>query len=200
MARIAIIDDDDGLRRAVAAFLEVAGREVVCYASGEEFLRARPFSDISAAVLDVRLQGMNGIEVLKTLLPLDFPVIMMSAEGDVAAAVEAIKLGAADFVEKPFTPESLEALLERVVSCAPQTMPGGALSADAGPACACFERLTPREREVAMALNEGLSNKEVARKLGCSPRTVEVHRARVFSKLGVSNVAGLVRAVSGTAH
>ena len=116
-----------------------------------------------------------------------FPVIMISAHGDVSVAVQAIKLGATDFVEKPFAPEALDEAIEEAIAAtrgADDRRPaaGGRLDA-----------LTQREREIALALNEGLSNKEIARDLDISPRTVEVHRARVFEKLGVRNVAGLVR-------
>jgi two-component system response regulator FixJ len=110
---------------------------------------------------------------------------MISAHGDISVAVQAIKLGAADFVEKPFAPEAIE---DAILAAQEQGRRPAAASSD-NP----LADLTEREREIALALNEGLTNKEIARKFDISPRTVEVHRARIFEKLGVRNVAGLVR-------
>lgn len=206
MARLAIIDDDDGLRRALDAFLSSPERTVDTFADGQRFLDALPEMLVDVAVLDLRMPGVNGLKVLEQLQPLRFPVIMMSADGDVRSAVAALKMGALDFIEKPFTPDALEALIDTALKAGTQN--GGVLSvamangavepaASKGQATDPLEVLTPREREVALALNQGFTNKEVARELGCSPRTVEVHRARIFDKLGVGNIAGLVRIVSG---
>ncbi|ADM09537.1 two-component response regulator [Parvularcula bermudensis HTCC2503] len=195
MTTIAIIDDDQGLRRALVALLEGSNRELVSYESGEAFLDEVADRTIDLAVLDLRLPGLSGIKVLERLRPLSFPVVMMSANGDIRTAVDAIKLGATDFIEKPFTPEDLESLIDRVLG--DEELRDGTDLAPMPEDWPQLDALTPREREVALALNEGLTNKEVARRLGCSPRTIEVHRARVFHKLGVSNIAGLVRTVSG---
>lgn len=195
MTTIAIVDDDDGLRRALVALLRTGSRELLAYVSGEEFLEAVPTAAIDLAVLDLRLPGLTGLKILERLQPLSFPVVMISANGDIRTAVDAIKLGATDFIEKPFTPDELESVIDRVLGerdSQAEGLPSTGLSGDD-----CLSALTPREKEVALALNDGLTNKEVAMRLGCSPRTIEVHRARVFSKLGVSNIANLVRTVSG---
>ncbi|NNU17557.1 response regulator [Parvularcula sp. ZS-1/3] len=198
MTRIAIVDDDDGMRRALVALLGVGSCQISAYATGEAFLDAVPEKAFDLAVLDLRLPGLTGLKILERLKPFAFPVVMISANGDIRTAVDAIKLGAVDFIEKPFVPEELEGLIERVLrERGRNTEPA---CPDVEPEQTHFSVLTPREKEVAFALHEGLTNKEVARRLGCSPRTIEVHRARVFSKLGVSNIAGLVRMVSGFSH
>lgn len=205
VARLAIIDDDGGLRRALEAFLSRPDRDVQAFSDGQTFLSVLPELAIDLAVLDLRMPGVSGLKVLEALQPLRFPVIMMSADGDVRSAVTALKMGALDFIEKPFTPDALEALIDRALetdetrACAAMQVAKKGASKSVANAPACLDLLTPREREVALALNEGLTNKEVARKLDCSPRTVEVHRARIFNKLGVNNIAGLVQVVSGLA-
>ena len=204
MGCIAIIDDDEGLRRALAAFLGRPDREVKAFADGGAFLSVSGSLKVDVVILDLKMPGLSGLGVLERLQPSRLPVIMMSADGDVRSAVTAVKMGALDFIEKPFEPEALEALIETALDRAPAS---AGRSGDDGAVSAARNTpgemrpgedkllglLTPREREVALALNEGCTNKEIARKLDCSPRTVEVHRARVFRKLRVSNVAGLVR-------
>jgi FixJ family two-component response regulator len=133
------------------------------------------------------MPGLSGLEVLRRLARPKFPVIMISAHGDISVAVQAIKLGAADFVEKPFAPEAIEETIATLSEAVP------ARSSEGNP----LTTLTEREREIALALNEGQTNKEIARGFDISPRTVEVHRARIFEKLGVRNVAGLVRLLTG---
>lgn len=185
--RIAVVDDDDAVREGAALVLEQDDREVVAFSGGEAFLDHGAAFDLT--FLDLKMPGLSGLEVLRRLgergtVP---PVVMISAHGDVQAAVQAMRLGARGFVEKPFTPEDLEEAVDDVKA-------NGAV----GPGReALLSALTAREREVALLLDEGLSNKDVAARLSCSPRTVEIHRARVFEKLGVRNVAGLVRLLSG---
>jgi len=189
-ARVAIIDDDASVREGAMLILSSAGYDVVGFESGDAFLASGAASAWSLAFLDLKMPGASGFDVLRAMgersLESHFPIIMISAHGDVQAAVQAMRLGAYSFIEKPFTAEGLveaakEALSHRR-SEAQQSDP--------------LAELTPREREVARLLNEGLSNKEVARFLDCSPRTVEIHRSRVLRKLDVKNVAGLVRLLS----
>lgn len=184
---IVIVDDDAAIRDSLSVYLAGDGRRVTCFDSGEAFLAAATRDPPDCLFLDLKMPGLSGLDVLRRLPRPPFPVIMISAHGDVSVAVQAIKLGATDFVEKPFAPEALDEAIEEAIAAtrgADDRRPaaGGRLDA-----------LTQREREIALALNEGLSNKEIARDLDISPRTVEVHRARVFEKLGVRNVAGLVR-------
>lgn len=183
---IAITDDDDAVREGLAAVLDGPGRTLTLHAHGLAFIEQVRETPPDVAYLDLKMPQLSGLDVLRRLVPLSFPVIMVSAHGDISTAVEAIRLGAFDFIEKPFTPSAVEAALARAVEeGAPKA--GGGIS---------LEGLTEREREIAEALNRGLNNKEVARELEISPRTVEIHRARVFAKLGVRNVAELVRLMS----
>ncbi|HXI86910.1 MAG TPA: response regulator [Parvularculaceae bacterium] len=188
--QIAIIDDDAAVRDSLEAYLGGNGRRVECYADGEAFLRAMRAGPPDIAFLDLKLPGLSGLDILRRLGPPSFPVIMISAHGDVATAVQAIKLGAMDFIEKPFAPEAVDEVIESARRLSEER--GETLEDPLSP-------LTAREREVALALNEGLSNKEIARALGISPRTVEVHRSRIFEKTRVRNIAGLVRLLSGKA-
>ena len=183
---IAIVDDDEAIRDSLTAFLSGAGRRISSYSTGEAFLARVKADPPHFLFLDLKMPGLSGLEVLRRLARPAFPVIMISAHGDISVAVQAIKLGATDFVEKPFAPEVVEEALEaaRDEARAPHSP---ALNGDP------LEALTEREREIALALNEGSSNKEIARAFDISPRTVEVHRARIFQKVGVRNIAGLVR-------
>ncbi|GGE47369.1 DNA-binding response regulator [Marinicauda pacifica] len=183
---IAITDDDDAVREGLAAVLDRPGRRIEQYPHGYAFLEATAEKKPDIAFLDLKLPQISGLDVLRRLQPVPFPVIMISAHGDISTAVEAIRLGAFDFVEKPFTPAALEAALTRALSESGKETSSVSL-----------DRLTDRERDVAQALNRGLSNKEAARELDISPRTVEIHRARVFAKLDVRNIAELVRLLSG---
>jgi len=187
---IAIVDDDISVREGASLVLDNGERAISTFASGDEFLEAGA-ADWSIVFLDLKMPGRTGFDVLKELRDeqgtIAFPVVMISAHGDVAAAVQAMRLGAFGFVEKPFTPEMLEEAIAEIETADQQIKEQRE---------ALLSALTPREREVAEHLNEGLSNKEVALKLACSPRTVEIHRARIFKKLSVRNVAGLVRRLS----
>ncbi|MGE0407643.1 MAG: response regulator transcription factor [Amphiplicatus sp.] len=185
---IVIVDDDEAIRDSLSAFLSAGGRRITSFADGEQFLDAQQ-DPPDLLFLDLKMPGLSGLEILRRLNRPAYPVIMISAHADISVAVQAIKLGATDFVEKPFAPEEVEATIEqarRSGDSPSPTPPGDPLGA-----------LTEREREIALALNEGLTNKEIARNLDISPRTVEVHRARVFEKVGVRNVAGLVRLLAG---
>ncbi|MBI1365183.1 MAG: response regulator [Alphaproteobacteria bacterium] len=188
---IAIIDDDDSVRDGLVTYLRSDGRRIECYANGEAFLEAVKTNPPHIAFLDLKMPGISGLDVLRRLDAPSFPIIMISAHGDVAAAVQAIKLGAADFIEKPFEVEAVDAAIESA------RQPNG--EQESAGLEAALAVLTDRERQVALALNEGLTNKEIARELDISPRTVEVHRARIFEKTGVRNIAGLVRLLSGKA-
>ena len=185
---IVVVDDDEAIRDSLSVFLSGEGRRITCYSDGEAFLAVADDDPPGLLFLDLKMPGLSGLEVLRRLGRPAFPVVMISAHGDVSVAVQAIKLGAADFVEKPFAPEAIE----EAISAAQAQGDRPARQSVENP----LEGLTDREREIALALNEGFTNKEIARKFDISPRTVEVHRARVFEKIGVRNVAGLVRLLS----
>ena len=188
---IAIIDDDASIRDGGQMVLEAAGYDVELYESGDMFLASGADKTWHLAFLDLKMPGRSGFEVLRALEgsagKLPFPVLMISAHADVQAAVQAMRLGAYGFIEKPFTADELVAAAEEIKDEAAAPTPDREI----------LDKLTPREKDVAMLLNQGLSNKEVARELDCSPRTVEIHRARVLKKLEVRNVAGLVRKLVG---
>ena len=189
--RVAVVDDDDSVRESATLVLSGVGHEAVGFQSGDHFLEEGSDQDWSAVFLDLKMPGRTGLQVLQDLLTqhqtLPYPILMISAHGDIQVAVQAMRLGASSFIEKPFTADQLT---DAVLDVAP---PEGHIV----PPISGLDDLTPREREVANLLKDGLSNKEVGRALDCSPRTIEIHRARVLKKLGVRNVAGLVRLMVG---
>ena len=200
--KVHVIDDDEAVRRAVAMLLRSAGLDAAIYPSGAAFLDALPALDAADAdaagagcvLTDVRMPGLDGLELLRRLKELGVraPVVVMTAHGDVATAVRAMKAGASDFVEKPFDDEALLAAIEAALEAgeAPETPE----TADAPPqAAARIAALSAREREVLELLMAGKQNKAVARDLDLSPRTVELHRARMMARLGVSSLAEAVR-------
>lgn len=182
---VVVVDDDEAIRDSLSVFLSTEGRRISCYPDGEAFLATVGKDPPGLLFLDLKMPGISGLEVMRRLGRPQFPVIMISAHGDISVAVQAIKLGAADFVEKPFAPEAIEETISALSDASHKSIRAG----NANP----LKNLTERERQIALALNDGLTNKEIARDFDISPRTVEVHRARIFEKVGVRNVAGLVR-------
>jgi len=189
-----IVDDDDAVRRAVALLLQSAGWATATHASGEAFLHAVGAGDaaIGCVLTDVRMPGMDGITLLQHLRKAGFtrPVVVMTAHGDVATAVQAMKSGATDFIEKPFNDDSLLTMIDSAVRAAEAQ---GAASREAVEAAQRLAALSPREREVLDLLVSGKPNKLVAHQLGISQRTAEVHRARLMERLGVRSLAEAVR-------
>ena len=180
MRRAYIVDDDPALRRTIRRLLEgecIDGEE---FESAECLLDGYSERPVGCVLLDVRLPGMDGLELLGRISDVSppNPVVMLSGFADIPSAVQAVKMGAIDFLQKPFRKEQL---LE-VVGKAFETIAAASSKARE------FEALTPRERDVLLALSDGASNKIVAYRLNLSPRTVEMHRARMFKKLGVSNL------------
>ncbi len=188
-----VVDDDDAVRRALALLFRSAGIPAETHSSGFAFLEALPSlreDAVGCVLTDVRMPGLDGLELLRRLKQGGFrrPVVVMTAHGDVSTAVRAMKAGAVDFVEKPFEDEALLAAVEAALG-APQA--SGAAGAD--DAADRIAALSPREREVLDLLISGKPNKLIARDLGLSPRTVEVHRARMMARLGVGSLAEAVR-------
>lgn len=180
--RAYIVDDDPGMRAMLRRMLTDDGIYTEEFDSAEGFLAEATARPPGCVLVDLRLPGMDGLELLERLREVApfSPVIMLSGYGDIPAAVRAVKQGAVDFLQKPFRKEQLQALVQeafdklRNVSLATlQTI----------------ELLTTREREVLAAFADGAANKIVAHRLGVSPRTVEMHRAAIFRKLGVSNLS-----------
>ena len=189
---IYIIDDDDAVRDSLEALLLAEGYDVLGFASAEDFLTERePSLAVGCCLLDVRMPGMDGLTLLKKLGSelTALPVVVMTGHGDVPMAVKAMKLGALDFIEKPF---DTKAMLDAISSALGSDQAGKTQKID--PALeAQIARLTPREKDVLEHLVAGRSNKEVGLELGISPRTVEIHRARLMEKMTASSLAHLVR-------
>ena len=191
-AVVAVIDDDDAVRDSLGALLEAAGYGVDTYPSGPAFLDTLPGSLPACALVDVRMPEMDGLELQRRLSEAapSLPVIIITGHGDIAMAVRAIKAGAVDFVEKPFTDRTILDGIAQALALRAETLSREARRRDVDRRLA---RLTAREREVFERLARGSSNKVVARELGISPRTVEVHRARVMEKLQAPSLSHLVR-------
>ncbi len=188
-----VVDDDNAVRRALAMLFRSAGIPAEAHPSGVAFLEALPSlpeASVGCVLTDVRMPGLDGLELLRRLKEGGFgrPVVVMTAHGDVSTAVRAMKAGAVDFVEKPFDDDALLAAIEAALG-GPQAT-GAARAGDAAERVAA---LSPREREVLDLLVAGKPNKLIARDLGLSPRTVEVHRARMMARLGVGSLAEAVR-------
>lgn len=187
-----IVDDDEAVRDSLQVLLDAVGYETQAFSCGPDFLEACQSGFKGCVLLDVRMPRMSGLEVqerLRTVCP-DLPVIIITGHGDIAMAVGAMKAGALDFVEKPFHEETLLACIEAALKQAEQTDRRNALNADARRS---IERLTPREHDVLEQLVIGRPNKVIAYELGCSPRTVEIHRARIMEKTGAKSLSHLVR-------
>lgn len=190
--RVCVVDDDAAVRDALCTILEDAGYAVAASGSSVEFLDTLSGGSEPACILsDVRMPEMSGLELLKTLSTrgMKCPIILITGFADVPMAVEAMKAGAADFIEKPFTGDRIASAVAAALDRAANTE---------GPEAAEQVRtrigtLTQREQEIMSLLVTGHSNKSAARELSISPRTVEVHRARVMQKMEARNLAELVR-------
>lgn len=190
--RVYIVDDDASVRRSTALLLRTHGYLVESYRSGVEFLEGVRTLEPGCVLLDLRMPGIDGIGVLEQLAGLDFtcPVVVMTAHGDIATSVKAMRLGARNFIEKPFDKETILLALEDAFALLSQQDERELTSAAALHRIAV---LTPRERDVLAGLASGKTNKMIALDLGISPRTVEVHRANVMDKLGVQTLPEALR-------
>ncbi|HEY6048916.1 MAG TPA: response regulator FixJ [Sphingomicrobium sp.] len=189
---IHLVDDDEAIRRAVGFMLKTSGFQVRSYVSGAELLKSVPDLRPGCILLDIRMPGMDGLEVQAALADkgVTLPVIIMTGHGDVTLAVQAMKAGAIDFIEKPFEKGVLLSAIEHGI----ERLSRSAAKRDrADQAGLRLQALTPREREVLQGLADGLPNKTIAYDLGISPRTVEIHRANLMSKLGVRSLSEALR-------
>ena len=187
-----LVDDDEAIRRSVGFMLKTSGHRVETYESGAELLKNRAQLEQGCILLDIRMPGMDGLEVQQALKDkgVGLPVIIMTGHGDVTLAVRAMKAGAVDFIEKPFAKDALLASLEegfRRLSRKEATQ-DRRMDAEVR-----LQALTPRERDVLDGLAQGLPNKTIAYDLGISPRTVEIHRANLMAKLGVRSLSEALR-------
>ena len=187
-----LVDDDEAIRRSVGFMLKTSGFHVRAYESGMELMKSAPHLEPGCILLDIRMPGMDGLEVQKALKEkgVTLPVIIMTGHGDVSLAVQAMKAGAIDFIEKPFEKALVLSAIERGV----ERLTRSAVSRDrADDAAVRLQALTPREREVLDGLAKGLPNKTIAYDLNISPRTVEIHRANLMGKLGVRSLSEALR-------
>jgi two-component system, LuxR family, response regulator FixJ len=187
-----VIDDDEALRDSLTFLLRTARLDVLSYPSATAFLEALPEANLSCIITDVRMPGMSGIDLLRRLRErkISVPVIVITGHGDIPLAVEAMRIGAIDFLEKPFDDEVLIASVKT------------ALRQKEGEAKRHGERaeiegrlaaLSNRERDVLGGLVAGRANKQIAFDLGISPRTVEIYRANLMSKMQAGSLSDLVR-------
>ncbi|PLW74890.1 response regulator transcription factor [Cohaesibacter celericrescens] len=193
---INIVDDDPAVRDALSVLFELEGYQVETFSNGEDFLAHLRESVPSAILLDVHMPGRSGLEVMEELTArhIAAPVLIISGQGDIPMAVAAIKQGAHDFIEKPFDGTEVVNRIEKILANVNKT-PDAGQSALANWSFPHAEALTPRERDVLLQITQGASNKEAGLHLAISPRTIEVHRARIMEKLKARNTADLVRIV-----
>lgn len=191
---IHLVDDDAAFRRSVVFLLESVGWNVVQYASAEAFFAAHssPPEDMGCLLLDIRMPTMSGLALQQRLIGKGWPVsiVFMTGHGDVEMAVQAMKAGACDFLEKPFKDQALLDAVNHAVQCTLEQRRGCARRERAQE---LLDRLSPRECEVALLVAQGHPNKVIARMLGISERTVHVHRQHLMEKTEAANAAELTR-------
>ncbi len=192
-----IVDDEASVRDSLSLLLSLQGYRTATFASAEDFLAAFKPGWRGCLIVDIRMPGMSGLELQKCLQESGarLPVVVITAHGDVAAARQAFRARAVDFIEKPFDAGQLLAAVE-IAHEGLRAEPGGDGAANADRVAK--GRLSAREREVMLLMVKGLHNRHIAEALGISPRTVEVHKARVMEKLRVRNIVELVRLVDQT--
>lgn len=188
--RVHVIDDDDGLRDALAFLLEVNGIDAAFYPSADAFLAALPV-EAGCILTDIRMPGLTGLELVRELnrLAVNMPVIVMTGHGDIPLAVEAMKAGVVDFLEKPFDDNHLLSSIREALS----TRAEAEEDARRQEAQDRLSQLSPRERDVLSGVVQGKLNKQIAFELEISPRTVEIYRASLMTKTGARNIAELMR-------
>ena len=190
--KVYVIDDDEAMRDSLKFLLASTGFDVVLFESAQIFLDALPDLAFGCVLSDVRMPGIDGIELLKRMKARNspLPIVIMTGHGDIPLAVEAMKLGAVDFLEKPFDDDRLVAMIETAIRRAEPAAKSEALTQDI---VARVATLSPRERQVMDGLIAGLSNKLIAREYDISPRTIEVYRANVMTKMQANSLSELVR-------
>ena len=189
---IHVIDDDAAMRDSLAFLLDVNGFQPQVYESADAFLGAADRAALDCVISDIRMPGLNGIELVRKLKGegSSCPVILITGHGDVALAVEAMKAGAVDFIEKPFDDAALLGAIRSALDALPDNRTGSSAKNEAE---ARLAELSPRERDVLQGLVAGKINKVIAHDLSISPRTVEVYRANLMAKIGVRSMSELMR-------
>ncbi len=192
LRKIGIVDDDDALRDSLSVLLRFRDYEVVEFSNGESFLIDGLNSDLECLILDLKMPGIGGLEVLAMCQEQKFlaPIIVATAFGEVSSAKVALKSGAFDFVEKPIDGDEMVQLIEGAVRQFDRTV---AVEEERSAVKECLARLTPREREILDAVLLGQHNREIAAALELSVRTIEVYKARMMEKMRVSRLAELIK-------
>ena len=195
---IYVVDDDQAFRESLSWMATAAGYRVNAYATAEHFLAAHERGAAACLVLDIRMPGMSGLALQQELLRRQehVPIIFVTAHGDIAMAVRAVKHGAFDFIEKPFNGKALLALIQKAIRSDSLRL---AVTAQQLSIDERLAALSTREHEVMTRVLQGKTNKRIASDLGISVKTVECHRSRMMEKLGAGSIAELVRLVVGAA-
>lgn len=190
--KVYVVDDDEAVRKSLQLLFRSVGIETELYESGDEFLDQFDSALDGCIVLDIRMPGLSGLEVQKQLAErgVEVPVIFITGHGDVPMAVEAMRLGAFDFVEKPFREQELMDRVAKALSSSEERREQTEMKREVSQR---YETLTPREKEVMSCVVKGQANKVIAMDRGVSQRTVEIHRARVMEKMQARSLADLVR-------
>jgi two-component system response regulator FixJ len=189
-----VVDDDHALCDALRWLMESVGLSAETYYGSRDFLAAYAPDRPGCLIVDVRMPGMDGLDLIETLRrrSISIPTIILTGHGDVPMAVRAMKLGAFDFIEKPFDDQELLARVRQAITADVERRED---EAEREEIRARMERLTRRERQVMALVCDGKANKQIAAELGLSEKTIEVHRANVMRKVSVTSLAQLVRAV-----
>jgi two-component system response regulator FixJ len=187
-----VVDDDDAVRDSAFRFLRIAGHAGEAFASANAFLAALPRLQPGCVILDIHMPGLSGLEAQRILKERgsELPVIILTGAGDIGMAVQAMKNGAVEFIEKPYQDTALLSALDTGFAVLDTRLSQSAAREEAATAVA---RLTPRERQVLQGLLAGLPNKLIGYELGLSSRTVEVYRGKLMDKLGVRSLSAAVR-------
>jgi FixJ family two-component response regulator len=194
---IFIVDDEPAIRQMLSMVFSQAGYSVTCFADGAALLAGARLMVPACIILDVNIPGRSGLDILKQLNAEDYPapIFVISGQGDIPMAVDAIRSGALDFIEKPFRASAVVTRVKESVAAWTQRQQENPSPNAAPIGIPGREPLTRREREVLNLIVAGASSKEAGRTLGISPRTVEFHRARILEKVDAKNTADLIRIV-----
>lgn len=186
-----VVDDDTGVREALASLIASVGLRVECFPTPQEFLRRRPCEGPSCLVLDVRMPGLSGFDLQRELDRVErwIPIIYITAHGDIPMAVQAMKAGAIDFLSKPFREEDL---LDAIRKALERDAAFRARQAEVGEIRNKVDRLTARQRQIMSRVVAGKLNKQTAAELGVTENTVKVHRHRIMERMGANSLADLI--------
>ncbi|MES9900741.1 MAG: response regulator [Sedimenticola sp.] len=191
-ATVFVVDDDQAMRSSLKWLIETVGMKVEVFASADEFIRGYYPGRAGCLLLDVRMPGMSGLELQEYFIEqqIRIPIIIITGHGDVPMAVRAMKVGAVDFIEKPFNDELL---LDSIRNALALDVEQRSQQSEQAEIATRLAHLTPREHEVMEMVTNGRANKEIAAELGVSAKTVEAHRARVMEKMEAASLADLVK-------